>query len=79
MTAEELEKRIKDNTTYITPDEVERYESFMSALDGIADMLENDEINCKRLNLAICAIEGISLNLNCMMGDWQCRMPKEKK
>lgn len=79
MTSEELEKVIKDNTTYITPDEVERYESFLSALDGIADMLENDEINCKRLNLAIHAIEGISLNLSCIMGDWQCRMPKEEK
>lgn len=79
MTTEELDRQIKENTTYITPDEVERYESFLSALDGLADMLKNDRLDQRRISLAIHALEGISLDLNCIMDDWKCRMPKEDR
>lgn len=87
MTAEELEKEIKNNTTYITPYEQKRFDDVLDAIDGLKDAMQEwadgktelTEIDSGNLaKLAYFALYGIWLELDGLMADWKYRMEKEK-
>lgn len=88
MTQEELEEEIKHNTTYITPDEQNRFDDVLDAIDGLKDAMQKwadgktelTEIGSDNLaKLAYFALYGIWLELDGLMADWKCRMKKEQK
>lgn len=83
MTEEELEKEIKHNTTYITPDEQERFDDVLDAIDGLKDAMQKwadgkmvvTEIGSNNLaKLAYFALYGIWLELDGLLADWKYRM-----
>jgi hypothetical protein len=88
MTQEELEEKIKHNTTYITPDEQKRFDDVLDAIDGLKDAMQKwadgkmgvTEIDSDNLaKLAYFALYGIWFELDGLMADWKYRMEKEAK
>lgn len=83
MTEEELEEEIKHNTTYISPDEQDRFNDALDAIDGLKDAIQKwadgktgvTEIDSDNLaKLAYFALYGIWLELDGLMADWKYRM-----
>ena len=88
MTREELEEKIKNNTTYITPDEQKRFDDVLDAIDGLKDAMQKwadgkmeiTEIDSDNLaKLAYFALYGIWLELDGLMSDWKYRMKQEEE